>query len=98
MIAMILAVGLGTRLKSLTDHKSKALVQLNGTTLLEHALKKLTQACISTCFINEHHYADLVIDFLKSNNNFGVNDSKYIFIDAEKPETLGLAKVWLKNQ
>jgi hypothetical protein len=45
-----------------------------------------------------HHYADLVIDFLKSNNNFGVNHSKYIFIDTEKPETLGQAKAWLKNQ
>ena len=95
---MILAAGLGTRLKPLTDHKPKALVELNGTTLLEHAINKLSQAGIFTCFINVHHYADLVIDFLKSNNNFGID----IIISDERDRLLetggGIKKVIQEHQ
>ncbi len=73
MKAMIFAAGLGTRLKPLTDNKPKALVELNEKTLLEHAITKLNQSGFNEIIINVHHYADLIIDFLKKNNNFNCN-------------------------
>jgi NDP-sugar pyrophosphorylase family protein len=72
MKAMILAAGLGTRLKPLTDTRPKALVEINGRTLLEITLSRLRAFGISEVIINVHHFADLVIDYLKANKNFGM--------------------------
>ncbi len=72
MKAMILAAGLGTRLRPLTDHRPKALVELSGRTLLEITLSRLRTFGIHEVIINVHHFADLVIDYLKSNKNFGM--------------------------
>jgi NDP-sugar pyrophosphorylase family protein len=69
---MILAAGLGTRLRPLTDHRPKALVEVAGRTLLEITLSRLRSFGISEVIINVHHFADLVVDYLKSNNNFGM--------------------------
>jgi mannose-1-phosphate guanylyltransferase len=70
MKAMILAAGLGTRLRPLTDHRPKALVEISGRTLLEITLSRLRAFGISEVIINVHHLADSVIDYLKSNKNF----------------------------
>jgi len=72
MKAMILAAGLGTRLRPLTDTRPKALVEIAGRTLLEITLTRLRAFGITEVIINVHHFADLVIDYLKSNNNFGM--------------------------
>jgi NDP-sugar pyrophosphorylase family protein len=72
MKAMILAAGLGTRLRPLTDNRPKALVELSGRTLLEITLTRLRTFGINEVIINVHHFADMVIDYLKSNNNFGL--------------------------
>jgi NDP-sugar pyrophosphorylase family protein len=72
MKAMILAAGLGTRLRPLTDTRPKALVEIAGRTLLEITLSRLRTFGISEVIINVHHFADMVIDYLKSNNNFGM--------------------------
>jgi NDP-sugar pyrophosphorylase family protein len=72
MKAMILAAGLGTRLRPLTDTRPKALVELAGRTLLEITLTRLRTFGITEFIINTHHFADQVIDYLKSNNNFGM--------------------------
>src|SRR5258706_839762 len=72
MKAMILAAGLGTRLRPLTDNRPKALVELSGRTLLEITLSRLRAFGITEVIINVHHFADLVTDYLKSNNNFGM--------------------------
>jgi NDP-sugar pyrophosphorylase family protein len=72
MKAMILAAGLGTRLRPLTDNRPKALVELSGRTLLEITLSRLRTFGISEVIVNVHHFADMVIDYLKSNNNFGM--------------------------
>src|SRR6266404_1024355 len=72
MKAMILAAGLGTRLRPLTDNRPKALVELSGRTLLEITLSRLRTFGITEVIINVHHFADLVTDYLKSNNNFGM--------------------------
>ena len=72
MKAMILAAGLGTRLRPLTDHRPKALVEINGRTLLEITLTRLRTFGITEFIVNVHHFADMVTGYLKSKNNFGV--------------------------
>src|SRR5882672_3054095 len=72
MKAMILAAGLGTRLRPLTDTRPKALVEIAGRTLLEITLTRLRTFGISEVIINVHHFADLLIDYLKSHKNFGM--------------------------
>jgi NDP-sugar pyrophosphorylase family protein len=73
MKAMILAAGLGTRLQPLTDSRPKALVEIDGRTLLEIALSRLRAFGIHEVIINVHHFADLVLDYLKANDNFGMS-------------------------
>lgn len=70
---MIFAAGLGTRLKPITNTIPKALVTIAGKTLLEHTLLKLKSEGFTDIVINVHHFADKIIDFLNSNNNFGLS-------------------------
>ncbi|PYU23968.1 MAG: nucleotidyltransferase [Acidobacteria bacterium] len=72
MKAMILAAGLGTRLRPLTDNRPKALVEVGGRTLLEIALSRLSSFGIREVIINVHHFAHMVVDYLKANDNFGM--------------------------
>src|SRR6267378_1033758 len=72
MRAMILAAGLGTRLRPLTDTRPKALVEIAGRTLVEITLTRLRAFGITEVIINVHHFADMVIDYLKSKKNFGM--------------------------
>jgi NDP-sugar pyrophosphorylase family protein len=71
MKAMILAAGLGTRLRPLTNDRPKALVEVAGHTLLEITLRRLASFGIREVIVNVHHFADMVVDYLKKNNNFG---------------------------
>ncbi|MGA2095812.1 MAG: nucleotidyltransferase family protein [Candidatus Acidiferrum sp.] len=70
MKAMILAAGLGTRLRPLTNDRPKALVELNGRTLLEITLTRLRSFGVTEAIINVHHFADMVVAYLKSKGNF----------------------------
>jgi len=72
MKAMILAAGLGTRLRPLTDDRPKALVEVAGYTLLEITLRRLQQFGIREVIVNVHHFADMVADYLKKNDDFGM--------------------------
>ena len=72
MKAMVLAAGLGTRLRPLTDDRPKALVEVAGRTLLEITLTRLRGFGIREVMINVHHFADMVVDYLKANDNFGM--------------------------
>jgi mannose-1-phosphate guanylyltransferase len=72
MKAMILAAGLGTRLRPLTDDRPKALVEVAGHTLLEITLRRLRQFGISEAIVNVHHFAEMVVDYLKKNDSFGM--------------------------
>jgi NDP-sugar pyrophosphorylase family protein len=73
MKAMILAAGLGTRLRPLTDHRPKALVEIAGHTLLEITLARLRGCGIQDVIINTHYFAAMIRDYLESNKNFGMN-------------------------
>ena len=73
MKAMILAAGLGTRLRPLTDDRPKALVEVAGRTLLELTLARLRAAGICEVIINTHHFADMLAEYLRAHQNFGMN-------------------------
>src|SRR5258707_15549105 len=72
MKAMILAAGLGTRLRPLTDKRPKALVEIAGRTLLEITVSRLRAFGIREVIINVHHFADMIVEYLKSNDSFGM--------------------------
>ena len=72
MKAMILAAGLGTRLRPLTNDRPKALVEVAGHTLLEITLRRLASFGIQEVIVNLHHFADMVVDYLKEHDNFGM--------------------------
>lgn len=73
MKAMILAAGLGTRLRPLTDDRPKALVEVAGHTLLEITLTRLRSFGITEVIVNLHHFADMVVEYLKANHYFGIH-------------------------
>ncbi len=64
----IFAAGLGTRLYPLTKDKPKALVEVDGKTLLEHTIRKLMGAGIKRLVINVHHFGQQIIDFVASHS------------------------------
>lgn len=72
MRAMILAAGLGTRLRPITDSRPKALVEIAGQTLLEINLRRLREFGIREVIVNVHHFADMVVDYVRKNDNFGM--------------------------
>ena len=72
MKAMVLAAGLGTRLHPLTDTRPKALVELGGRTLLEITLLRLRSFGIREVIVNVHHFAEMIVDYLRANNSFGL--------------------------
>lgn len=70
--AMILAAGLGTRLRPLTHDRPKALVTVAGRTMLEIALSRLRQFGVDEVIINTHHHAEMIREYLAANKNFGM--------------------------
>jgi NDP-sugar pyrophosphorylase family protein len=71
MKAMILAAGLGTRLRPLTDNIPKALVEINGRTLLEIAIERLKSFGVREFIVNVHHHAEKIVSLLQAKKNFG---------------------------
>ncbi len=84
MKAMILAAGLGSRLKPFTDNHPKALALVNGKTLLQRNIEYLVAYGVTDIIINVHHFADQVISFLLENKQFGIS----ITISDETSEVL----------
>lgn len=72
MKAMILAAGMGTRLKSLTNNKPKALVEINGRPMLEWLILRLKKYSFDEIIINTHHFAEQINDFLEKKNKFDI--------------------------
>ena len=71
--AMIFAAGLGTRLRPLTDTMPKALVRVGGEPLLHRVILNLKKAGFERIVINVHHFAEQIVDYLKTNDNFGLD-------------------------
>ena len=83
--AMLLAAGLGTRLRPLTDTMPKALVPVAGQPLLYHVLLRLKAAGFERVVVNVHHFGEQIIDYLAANNSFGidvrVSDERGLLLD-----------------
>jgi N-acetyl-alpha-D-muramate 1-phosphate uridylyltransferase len=84
MKAMLLAAGLGTRLKPFTDHHPKALVPVNGKPVMQRNIEFLQQYGITDIIVNVHHFSNQIIEALRLNNAWGSN---YIISD-ESDEVL----------
>jgi MurNAc alpha-1-phosphate uridylyltransferase len=63
--AMVLAAGLGTRMRNLTESQPKPLVKVLGKTLIDHVLDRLSQTGVQTAVMNVHHFADALEAHLK---------------------------------
>ena len=81
--AFILAAGLGTRLKPLTNYLPKALVEVNGVSLLEHNINKLISFGCKHIVVNIHHFSEKIIEHI-SNKNYNAD----IFISDETNQLL----------
>lgn len=75
MKAMILAAGLGTRLKPFTDKHPKALAIVNGKTLLQRNIEYLAGFGIKDVIVNIHHFPDQIKELVEKSNGFGSNIS-----------------------
>jgi len=73
MKAMILAAGLGTRLKPFTDTRPKALYEVEGLTLLEWTIRYLKKYGFRDIVINVHHFPEQIKEYLDRNKGFGMN-------------------------
>jgi NDP-sugar pyrophosphorylase family protein len=71
MKAMILAAGKGTRLGNLTESSPKVLIDINGKTMLQHAVEKCTASGFDDIIINIHHFADQVKNEIEKLNRLG---------------------------
>ena len=71
--AMILAAGLGTRLKPLTDTMPKALVPYEGVPMIQRLMLQLKKAGFTRAVINVHHFADMLEEFVRSHDGFGLD-------------------------
>ncbi len=72
MKAMVLAAGLGTRLRPLTNDRPKALVEVAGRTLLEITLTRLREFGVREVIVNTHHFPKMIRAYLEANQNFGM--------------------------
>ncbi len=84
MEGFILAAGLGTRLRPLTNDRPKALVEVGDVTLLEHTIHTLEAAGVKHIVVNVHHFADKVIDFIKSHTwqaAIDISDERELLLD-----------------
>lgn len=92
MKGMIFAAGLGTRLRPLTDHCPKALIEVGGMTMLERTIRRMVDAGVTEITVNIHHHAQMIREYLAQNANFGAK----ISLSDESDELLdtggGLAK------
>lgn len=87
MKVMILAAGLGERMRPLTDHTPKPLLQVGGMPLIEHHIRGLVQAGFSELVVNVSHLARQIMDYCGDGSRWGV--SIVYSPEAEPLETAG---------
>ncbi len=91
----ILAAGLGTRLRPLTNDRPKALVELSGRPLLAHAIDYLVGADIRRIVVNAHHFAPQIVDFVQQ---YQENCPAQLFVSDESEQLLDTGGALVKAQ
>jgi MurNAc alpha-1-phosphate uridylyltransferase len=81
--AMVLAAGLGTRMRPLTDALPKALVPLAGRPLIDHALDRLAEAGVTRAVVNVHHHADKLETHLSTRKRpaISISNERAVLLD-----------------
>jgi MurNAc alpha-1-phosphate uridylyltransferase len=82
--AMVLAAGLGTRMRPLTDATTKALIQVGGKALIDHVLDRLADAGVEEAVVNVHHFADQMEDHLarRTHPRIRISDERAELLDS----------------
>jgi MurNAc alpha-1-phosphate uridylyltransferase len=82
--AMVMAAGLGTRLRPLTDHRPKPLVEVAGRALVDHVLDRLVEAGVETAVVNVHHFADQMVAHLARRDDIRIkiSDERAALLDS----------------
>lgn len=94
MRAMLFSAGLGTRLRPYTDNCPKALVEIDGCSLLEINLRRLVAYGFEEVVINIHHYGDQIIDFIRRRDDWGIR----ILLSDERMQLLDTGGGLLKTR
>ncbi len=81
--AMVLAAGLGVRMRPLTDRMPKPLLRVAGRALLDHVLDKLADAGVNDAVVNVHYLPDQIIDHVAT------RDRPRVIISDERDHVLG---------
>ena len=84
MEVFLLAAGLGTRLRPLTNNRPKALVEVNGHSLLELNINNLISQGATRIVINIHHFGEQIIDFInnrKWDTEIIISDERNLLLD-----------------
>lgn len=102
--AMVLAAGLGTRMRPLTDDRPKALVEVGGKALIDHVLDRLVEAGVETAVVNVHWFADRLERHLagRTTPRIVISDERAELLETggglKKARALiGDAPVWVAN-
>ena len=102
--AMVLAAGLGTRMRPLTDDRSKALVEVGGRALIDHMLDRLADVGVERAVVNVHYFADRLEQHLKGRRRpqITVSDERAELLETggglkKARPLLGEEPVWVAN-